>query len=98
MRILPPFPEVEDRHPRLGLCPDFLTIEQLALQSSEESFAQGVVVTVADQPHRGTNSGLLASIPEGDQGYYRVDESGATPKEDLIEFLRVFMEAWRGGR
>src|SRR3990172_8845362 len=68
MRIVPPFQELEDRHSRLGLRPEPLAVEQFALQRREEALAQSVVVTVAGRPHRGTDTGFLASFPEGDRG------------------------------
>ncbi len=53
MWIVPSFLELEDRHPGFGLRLSPAAIEEFAFKGFEESIAQGIVIAVADQTHRG---------------------------------------------
>src|SRR6266446_5852740 len=66
-RVVPALDEVEDRQAGVGLRGEALPIEQLALERREETFAEGVVVGVADRAHGGPDARLATPEPEGDR-------------------------------
>ena len=68
MEVVPPFNEIEHRHPRLDLGLESAAVEQLAFEGGEDAFAHGVVETVAHRTHRRAHAGLLATLAEGERG------------------------------
>src|SRR5690606_6061122 len=58
--------KVEHGHLGLGLGPEPLLIEELALECGEEALAHRVVVRIADRAHRGPDADLLAAEAERD--------------------------------
>ena len=67
-RIVPGFEEAEAGDSRLGLGGEAATIQQLAFERGEETLAHGVVVGVADRPHRRAHAGLFAPMAERQRG------------------------------
>ena len=85
-RVLPTFDGLKDRHASLGLGMESVTIEQFALQCSEEALTQGVIVAITHRTHRGAHTGLLAVSSKGDGGILRaligvVDDSNGPSLE-----------------
>ena len=81
-RVVEALDEVEDGHLRLGLRLEAFAVEKLALERREEALAERVVVSVTDGAHRGPDTGLLASQPEGDRRVLgEFQEVVATPQE-----------------
>ena len=64
--IVEAFDELKDGDLRLAVRSEAASIDQLAFESGEETFAHRIVVGVADRACRRTNAGLLAAIAEGD--------------------------------
>ena len=62
MRVIPPFDEIEHGHARLGLGLEAAAVEQFAFQGGEETFAHGVVETVAHRAHRRQHADLVAAF------------------------------------
>ena len=65
-RVVEAFDELKDGDPRLAVRSEAASIDQLAFESGEETFAHRIVVGVADRACRWTNAGFLAAIAEGD--------------------------------
>ena len=63
-RVVPTFDEVESRDAGIGLGPETVTIQQLALEGGEETLAHRVVVGVADTAHRLPDVGFTTATAE----------------------------------
>jgi hypothetical protein len=66
MRVVPPLDVFEDGEAGLGLGREAAAVQELALERREETLAVGVIVGVADGPHRGPDTDFPAPEPEGD--------------------------------
>ena len=62
MRIIPPFNVGEDSQPGFLMRTEGSTIDQFTFKGGEEALAHGVVIAVTSRPHRGTHTGLTATL------------------------------------
>ena len=74
-RIVEAFDELEDGDTGLAMRSEAATIDELALEGSEETLAHRIVVGVADRACRRTNAGLLAAIAESDRRVLRTADA-----------------------
>jgi len=100
-RVIPTFNELEDCHAGLGR--EAVTIEEFALQGSEEAFAQGVVVAITGRTHRGAHTGLLAASSKADRGILRAligmvdDSDGPSLQKSHLQSIKDKLGLEMGG-
>jgi hypothetical protein len=59
---------LKERAARLQVGAQGLAGEEFALQDGEEAFGYGVVVAIADRPHRAADAHGLAALPKEQRG------------------------------
>ena len=80
-RIVEAFDELEDGDAGLAMRSEAATIDELALEGSEETLAHRIVVGVADRACRWTNAGFPAASAESDR---RVLRTAIRMMDDVI--------------
>ena len=68
VRIVPALDELKHRELRLGMGAEGHAINKLALMRREEALPHRVFVAIALPVHGGSDTGLLATLSEGDRG------------------------------
>ena len=65
--VVPALDEPEECIPRFSEISEGPLVKELALESGEEAFTQGIVEAVTDGAHRGSDAGVGTPLPEGDR-------------------------------
>jgi hypothetical protein len=68
MRVVPALDEIEDGEACLGVGPEGVAVDELALERGKEALTHRIVVAIAGRAHGRPDSHFFASFPESDRG------------------------------